>query len=283
MISLDKIGRGLERLTSDLDKDGIKALLKVLLKSLSEYEEEFVKLSDVRSIDGSEGVWLDYLGEIFGVSRGGLMDINYREKIRFTISKNTSNATRNTILSLVKEFTNSVEVYIAEEGVAFATLYLDGDKNISKELYELVQSIKACGTRFIIHSDIFKNSFRLAYEETLPALESLAVTLDGLTFENLFVTLDGVNFEPLFINLGTELTYYPKSLVEGRNSFYYEEPPFLQITLDGINWEPLYLETPLPEKRLRVVTPYLEDYLPDNILPLTWEVWKNSKDALPLV
>lgn len=283
MISLDKIGRGLERLTSDLDKDGIKALLKVLLKSLSEYEEEFVKLSDVRSIDGSEGVWLDYLGEIFGVSRDDLMDIKYREKIRFTISKNTSNATRNTILSLVKEFTNSVEVYITEEGVAFATLYLDGDKNISKELYELVQSIKACGTRFIIHSDIFKNSFRLAYEETLPALESLAVTLDGLTFENLFVTLDGVNFEPLFINLGTELTYYPKSLVEGRNSFYYEEPPFLQITLDGINWEPLYLETPLPEKRLRVVTPYLEDYLPDNILPLTWEVWKNSKDALPLV
>ncbi|HAS2540593.1 TPA: hypothetical protein I6W52_003844, partial [Vibrio cholerae] len=63
MISLDKIGRGLERLTSDLDKDGIKALLMVLLKSLSEYEEEFVKLSDVRSIDGSEGVWLDYLGE----------------------------------------------------------------------------------------------------------------------------------------------------------------------------------------------------------------------------
>lgn len=282
MISLDKVGRGLERLTSELDKDGIKALLKVLLKSLSEYEEEFVKLSNVRSIDDNEGVWLDYLGEIFGVPREGLTDIEYREKIRFTVSKNTSNATRNTILSLVKEFTSSVEVYIAEEGVAFATLYLDGDKNISKELYELVQSIKACGTRFIIHSDIFKNSFRLAYEETLPALESLAVTLDGLTFENLLVTLDGVNFEPLFINLGTELTYYPKSLVDGRNSFYYEEPPFLQITLDGVNWEPLYLDTPLPEKRLRVVTPYLEDYLPDNILPLTWEVWKSSKNALPL-
>lgn len=283
MISLDKVGRGLERLTSELDKDGIKALLKVLLKSLSEYEEEFVKLSNVRSIEDNEGVWLDYLGEIFGVPRDGLTDIEYREKIRFNISKNTSNGTRNTILSLVKEFTNSVEVYIAEEGVAFATLYLDGDKNISKELYELVQVIKACGTRFVIHSDIFKNSFRLAYEETFPALESLAVTLDGLTFGNLFVTLDGVNFEPLFINLGTESTYYPKSLVNGRNSFYYEEPPFLQITLDGINWEPLYLDTPLPEKRLRVVTPYLEDYLPDNILPLTWEVWKSSKDALPLI
>lgn len=282
MENIDKVNRALERLTEELDKDGIRILVESLIEVQSQVSDEFIKLANARSIDESSGVWLDYLGEIFNVPRNGLDDEGYREAIRFKISVNNANGTPNIMIDLIKQFTNSVSVEIRDGGIAYATIQLDGQSQISSELYNLVRSIKPAGTRVILHSDFFKNCFRLAYETSVPDVSALNITLDGVVFENLLVTLDGVNFQPLFITEGQELTYYEKSLYEGRNSFYYEEPPFLMVTLDGVNFEPLVLDTGLPEERLRVVVPYLDEYIPDNILPLTWEVWENSKELLPV-
>lgn len=282
MENINKINRALDRLTDELDKEGIKILLESLIEVQSQVSEEFIKLANARSIDESSGEWLDYIGEIFNVKREGLNDEDYREAIRFKISVNNADGTPNIMIDLIKNFTESLSVEIRDSGIAFATIQLNGQSNISSELYKLLQSIKPVGTRYIIHSDFFNNCFRLAYETSNPSVSALNITLDGVVFENILVTLDGINYEPLFITEGQDLSYYNRSLYDNKNSFYYEDPPFLMVTLDGVNYEPLILNTGLEEERLRVVTPYLEDYIPNNILPLTWEVWENSKKLLPL-
>ncbi|QXN60106.1 hypothetical protein KUA24_39 [Vibrio phage HNL01] len=328
--NIDAVQNGLDKLTSELDKEGIKLLLRTLLEKQFEVQEDFIKLANVRSIDLCEGVWLDYLGEIFNLERHGMSDEDYRNELRFKVAVNSANGTPNIIMNLIKDFTESLSVEIRDSGVAFATLYFDGTKDTSSEVYKLLQSIKPAGTRWIIHSDIFQNAFRLGYEVPSINMEPFAVTLDGFTFENLQITKDGVNFTNLFVNNPTEISYYPPSIgktigeeeeplptldvtsnglnfnplllsitdtleeevnlnvpylddsVPTKNSWHYEDPFFIQITTDGNNFQDITLNTGLEEERLRVVTPYLEDYIPDNILPLTWEVWENSKNALPV-
>lgn len=281
----DHVHVGTQRLSDNLSKEIIKEFLSVYLEEVFEIEEELVDLANQKSIQLAEGIWLDYIGKIVNVKRNGLNDEDYRHELFFKIAVNNADGTPNIIIDLVKTFTESADVEVFESGTAFFTLYFNGQTNTGQEVYNLLERIRPAVVNTVIHSDVFNNAFRLAYEQSLESLENLQVTLDKVLFENLLITLDGVNFEPLFISTGKSSQYETTSLKEGYNSWYYEQPYPLLITRDGVNYEELIL-TPHTYNRwatdvLHVVVPYVDGYIPENEIPLTWEVWSNSMRALP--
>lgn len=281
----DHVEVGTQRLSDNLSKEIIKEFLSVYLAEVFEIEEELVNLANQKSIELAEGVWLDYIGKIVNVRRNGLNDEDYRQELFFKIAVNNADGTPTIIIDLVKTFTESTDVEIFESGTAFFTLYFNGQTNTGKEVYALLEKIRPAAVNTVIHSDVFNNAFRLAYEQRLEGLENLQITLDGTVFENLLITLDGVNFEPLFISLGGDSQYEATSLKEGYNNWYYEQPSPLLITRDGVNYEELIL-TPSPSNNwatdvLHVIVPYVDGYVPENEIPLTWEVWSESVRALP--
>lgn len=276
---------GIQRLSDKLSKEVIQEFLSVYLEEVFEIEEELVELANQKSINLAEGIWLDYIGKIINVKRNGLNDEDYRQELFFKIAVNNADGTPNIIIDLIKTFTESLDVEVFESGTAFFTLYFNGQTNTGKAVYDLLEKIRPSAINTVIHSDVFNNAFRLVYEQDLASFENLQTTLDGTIFENLLITLDGVNFEPLFINTGGQSQYEVTTIKDGYNSWYYEVPQTLLITRDGVNFEELVLTPSAGSKwntnTLRVITPYLEDYIPENQIPLTWEVWQNSMNALP--
>jgi len=285
LIPKNHVEEGVSRLSDNLSREVIKELLSIYLEEVFEIEQSLVEVANQKSINLAEGIWLDYIGKIVGLKRNGLDDEDYRQEIFFKINVNNADGTPNVIIDLIRTFTESADVEVFDSGTAFFTLYFNGQTNTGKELYQLLEKIRPAAVNTVIHSDVFNNAVRLVYEQDFQELENLQVTLDGVVFENLLITLDGVNFEPLFINTQAVQQYEQSTIKEGFNSWYYEVPEPLLITLDGSTWEELIVSPPpvntYATDQLRVVVPYLYSYLPENTLPLTWEVWGTSMKALP--
>lgn len=218
----DVVDIGVERLTHDLqEKENVVKLLTLFLTEVQAIEDMLISLLDIKSITDSYGFSLDLIGKIVGVTRGTLDDEDYRSAIRLQISINTSNGTMDEIIRTVKSYTASTNTFAVDSSVAFTTLYCNGQTNISKNLWGLVDSIKPVGTKWLIHSDFYDNAFRLAYEQSVRESESFQTTVDGVVYENFQTTSDGVNYED-FLTDNESIEYSGTSLVEGRNSFYYE-------------------------------------------------------------
>lgn len=275
----DHVSIGVDRLSYKLKQENVEKLLTIFLEQSQAIEDEFIDLANQKSIDIAEGIWLDYIGKILGVDRNGESDVDYRTSLKFKIGVNNADGTPNIIIDLIQQFTDSVSVRIAESGIAFATLSLNGQSNIGSELWRLLQQIRPVGTRWLIHSDIFDENFLFAYESSTSSSKVFQTTADGLVFENFEVTLDGIDYEPLFTVLESQ-GYYPSSLVQGRNSLYYEEPSPFQVTSNGVDYEDLGLNVPsITTQEFKVVVPYLEEYAPDYSIPrFWWEITEDSKN-----
>jgi hypothetical protein len=273
--TIDHVETGVGRLSYKLQQENVEKLLTLFLEKSQEIEEQFIDLANQKSIDIAEGVWLDYIGKVVGETRKGLSDADYRTELKFHIGINNADGTPNIIIDLIKQFTNSVSVRIAESGVAFATLSLNGDDNTGAELWDLLQQIRPVSTRFIIHHDLFDNAFLLAYEDNISSSEVFQTTDDGVVFENFEVTLDGINYEPLFV-VSESQSFYSRSLVANRNSNYYEAPLEFYVTTDGATFDNLEVDTGGGDENFNVVVPYEEDYIPDNLIPLMWEITEGS-------
>lgn len=110
---------------------------------------------------------MDYLGKIIGESRLGRDDEDYRAALRVRVSINTATGTPDSVIDLVKGYTNSETVRLREGSIAWANLYLDGDINLDRTLYQMVQDIKPAATKWIINTDIEKNALDLVWEEAV--------------------------------------------------------------------------------------------------------------------
>ena len=113
------------------------------------------------------------------------------------------------------------------------------------------------------------NAFLLAWEQKTGDLETFKVSLDGTSYEPFQVSINGVDFEDLF--LGDEgIQLYRSSLVESRNTFYWEEPEVFEVSINGIDYEPLFLDDEAgtyPEFKVVTGVP-----LEKGFVPFTWEI-----------
>ncbi|CAM0046844.1 hypothetical protein VPHK460_0071 [Vibrio phage K460] len=281
--SIDHITDGLSKFTSRLDHEELKTFVSIFLKRYQNIEDSLLVLSNQKSIDLAEGVWLDYIGKLLNIPRGNLNDTAYRLELRKRIVSNNADGTPNKVIQLVKDFTSSVavanpSVMYRQQNKAYAVLIVNSQSNIGKDLYNLVEEIKPAGVDLKLMSDFNDNAFYFIYESEKPAGENFQVTKDGATFDNFQVTFDGVNFEDFRVFDQPEEFYEP-SVKGEQNTFYYEQGSGFQVTKDGGVYEDLHTNNGSGEnKAFKVVTPYNNNYVPSNIRPWLWEVQENSID-----
>jgi len=269
-IKIDQISKGLDRSIYDLKKEDFEKILKVLLKQVQDLEDVNFQILNERSILTAIGAQLDVIGILLVVPREGLEDEPYRKKLLLKIAKNSADGTPNSIIDIVKTYSESGSVEIREGAIAFGNIIITGGNTLDSGLWQLVRDIKPVGTLWNIHSDYNDNAFRPAYETGLTTEEPFQTSNTGIVFENFQVSNDGVNFETLFTRTGTK-TYANNT--EKRAQLFFERLEPFQTSNDGINFENFIVDGS--------VFKVLEgDDLPKNITPFTWEVSKISKSPL---
>ncbi|AUR87568.1 hypothetical protein NVP1101O_157 [Vibrio phage 1.101.O._10N.261.45.C6] len=267
---IDHVVQGSERVITHNNQENFQKMLKIFLEESNELEDTLLLLADCKNIDKMSGVWLDYIGGIVGVPRSGMSDASYREALRLHISINSSEGTPASIISLVRQYTNSDTILLSEGSVAWASLYLNGKTNIGTSLYSLVEDIKPTATKFIIHSDFNDNALLWAYESDSGASENFQVTQDGGTsYSNFKVRLSNGNTEDFFVRISSKIFSKPTT---ARNSFPYEVATPFKVRLPDGSEEDFYTRSSSGESqfKLRLGEKTLEER------PWTWEVTKNS-------
>lgn len=271
--TIDHTTTGVDRLTYKLRQPNIEALLSLFLAKNDELESAIAEIGNIKDIDTATGIWLDYIGKIIGESRNNLDDDDYRIMIKRRISINTADGTPDKIISLIKQFTESTDVKLTESGYAFGTISVKKGENISGELYDLLQEIKPAATRWLIHSDYYDTNFIAAYEEGLFVPE-LFYTVDASEGEDVFqVTSNGGTYNNFYV-VKEDASYYKETVVEDRNTFFYEDAFSFQVTTDGTTYEDFTLSN---GKDFRVVVPYEQEYTPTyGGISLNWEITEGS-------
>lgn len=99
-------------LTQFKDKPNINAFVEVVVEELQQLENALTDLQNVRTLEGSYGVYLDEIGETLKVNRGNYNDNDYKNAIKIAIAKKTSSATAEDILFIVELITGDPEVVL---------------------------------------------------------------------------------------------------------------------------------------------------------------------------
>ena len=270
-IKIDQISKGLDRSIYDLKKEDFEKILRVLLKQVQDIEDTNFQILDERAVYSAIGSQLDVIGTLLLVPREGLEDEPYRKKLLLKISTNSASGTPNSMINIIKAYTESVSVEIREGAIAFGNIIVTGGNTLDSGLWGLVREIKPVGTLWNIHTDYNDNAFRPAYETGDTLEEPFQTSNSGVVFENFQVSNDGINFETLFTRTGTKT--YANNTEERAKLFFESLSPF-QTSNDGINFENFIVDGSV----FRVLDG--EEDLPKNITPFTWEVSEVSKSPL---
>ena len=118
----------LSRVTSQfVGKENIGKLLKIIGEELDELEEVWFELLTDKSLRTAVGKQLDVVGVILNLTRNGMSDEDYRERLRYQIAINASNGTPDELISLTKVLTNVTTVKLEERFPAEVRLTLGGE------------------------------------------------------------------------------------------------------------------------------------------------------------
>lgn len=271
-IKVDQISKGLDRSIYDLKKEDFEKILSVLLKQVQDIEDANFQILNERSIYTAIGAQLDVIGTLLVVPREGLEDEPYRKKLLLKISTNSASGTPNSMINIIKAYSESDSVEIREGDIAFGNIIITGGNTLDSGLWDLVRDIKPVGTLWNIHTDYNDNAFRPAYETGDTLEEPFQTSNSGIVFENFQVSNDGINFDTLFTRTGTK-TYANKT--EDRAQLFFESLSPFQTSNDGINFENFIVDGSV----FRVLVG--GDDLPKNLTPFTWEVSNVSKSPVP--
>lgn len=111
----------------DQDKNNFQKLLKALIDSMQEIDDQNQELIFLRFLDTAQGVQLDGLGEIVGIAREpGQSDESYREDIKFQIQINRSNGTPEEMISILKYLTDAQKIWYYDIFPAYYQMATDG-------------------------------------------------------------------------------------------------------------------------------------------------------------
>lgn len=263
---IDHITSGVSNLTSVFDNsDNVKKLLEVILEPLQEIEKVLIDLSNQKDIDTVEGIWLDYIGEIVGEKRNGRNDEDYRKALLLRVIVNKADGTPDSVYKVVKTYTESDKVRIAEGIMSWGHIIYDGSVNSDSSLYHLIQEVKPVTTNMVIMEDIGGACFLPTWELTLQNLSEFQV-FDGTVSSGLELVLSATETTTLFVNiLGGIQTYDPDTPFE-RSVLEWEEPENFEL----YNGEPLELQVDINTVSDLVVAGVINSITGETLLP--WEV-----------
>lgn len=220
---IDHVERGLERVTSYFkDKEDYLKLLQIFLEELQDVSDQLMNLSYVKDLSTVTGIWLDYLGKIIGESRDGRSDEAYRKALQLRVAINTSDGTAPVMYEIIKTFTESDRVRIAEGILSFGQVIFDGTVNADLSLWALVQEIQPVTVKTIIVQDTENKSAFPAWEITTSLVEVFEV-FDGVVSEPLELVLSDLSPPVQFFvsTTGIEGTYDQDTV--GREVLEWEE------------------------------------------------------------
>ena len=250
---LDHVEQGLDRLTSVFsESEKLKAFLASFLRQLEEVEESLIDLSKQKDLTTITGVWLDYIGYIVGEDRAGRDDEEYRQALQLKIAINKSDGTHPVVMDIVKTYTESDSVRIAEGILSFGQIIFNGEKNADKTLWELVQDIKPVTTNIVIMQDTEDKCFFPAWEDSISGSELFNAVISTGISETLELVLGVGSESELFLNLEGESVVYDPDTV-GRQILEWEDTDNftffdgtdefqLDVQLDTATTETLFME-----------------------------------------
>lgn len=220
---LDVVETGVGRMVWELQtgENHVK-FLTLFLKQLQEVEDTFFQILDAGNIDLAEGVQLDLIGYILGVTRGNLSDEKFRETLKFQVIVNTADSTYESIYNAFFALTESVDIRIIEAGTAFGCLFFSGKKGFTSSSKTLIENVKAAGIRWIVKGDYYSNCLLNAWEKPNASLEPFEVTDDGNTYAQFNVTSDTVVYEPFLVGDSTTTNLVSSTIIGERNIPYWE-------------------------------------------------------------
>lgn len=168
------------------DASNLNKLLEVIVSPFNELKDVFVDIKNLLDIENNSGVQLDLIGEIVVQKRNGLNDADYRKLLRFKIKKNTSKATVEDIVSILKFLTNGTRVVYSDNPPAAYTIYTNG-QTIPPNLRLEIDKISAAGVSVIVYGSVDGSKPIIFYDELNTLIEkNLTDDLgNNITDENL--------------------------------------------------------------------------------------------------
>lgn len=195
------------------DKPNILALVDSLVTEVQKLENTLIELQEVRTLDGSYGVWLDEIGKRNKVSRGNYDDNDYKNAIKLAASKRTSSASVDNILRIVALLTNDIDARIDNNYPYLQELY--------SYLFCLDQSpegIVALGELFPVNSRV-----RIIQINELPLMTgTVGQGIGEGLFNSLLYTKNGIVDDPRFITVGQAIIPPPI-----QTPVFNTSPPFI--------------------------------------------------------
>lgn len=246
---IDHVSQGQDRATSYFqNKENFLKLLEIFLNKTQEVEDAFIELANVKDLDTVTGVWLDYVGSFIGEERDGLDDDSYRAKLQLRIAINTSDGTNSSVRNVVRLYTNSDSVRIAEGIYSYGQILFDGESNAAGYLYDTVEDVTPVGSKLLTAQNTNKQcitpawevstvSVDLFYIETGSGQDTLDLVLSPYSEpSSLYVTTDGGE-----VSVDEDTDSNAVLAWELDDLFLLSSREIFEISLDGVTSEPLYV------------------------------------------
>lgn len=236
------VERGLDRTTSYFSaKENFLRFLAIYLEELQEVSNALADLSNIKDLSSVTGVWLDYIGKIVGEIRSGRSDSNYRKALQLRVAINTSDGTAPVIYEILKTYTESDKIRIAEGILSYGQIILNGTVNVDLSLTELLQEIQPVTTKTLILQDTNNSCFFPAYEWKLTNVELFKVVIGGIPDTLELVLNSTLPPEPFYVSTSEEQgTYDPDTLGaqfwgwEEDEPFYLNTGELFEVVINGV-------------------------------------------------
>lgn len=139
-------------------------------RQTQDLEDAAWQLYDRLDIDTCEGVQLDRIGAIVGLSRSGWGDDLYRILLKAKIGKNVSHGTLEDVISVWRLLAQANKVQVIENYPAQIDLYSDTpiDGAISSFVRNLMQDVVAAGVRVDFLAIIFSSDNAFGFDPDDP-------------------------------------------------------------------------------------------------------------------
>lgn len=121
------------------DKPTFIALITVYARQIQDLENVFVDFAEKQNLAAATGAYLDVIGSVAGIVRGGRDDDAYRASIEIVIAQRADGATVNDIITLVGAHVKTYTKWV----VATLPEFVDSDTAAQKLL--LLNNLVAAG------------------------------------------------------------------------------------------------------------------------------------------
>lgn len=177
----------------------VKGLLTALVTPIQDLEGTFQDLKVDRWLDVAEGVILDRIGNLIGVTRtSNESDTSYRVRIQTQILVNISNGEPESAIQVFKRYTNATTVLYSEGKPASVQLQSEVEietQELINQIYEEIERVVPAGVRVDAICRYSSLSESFAFDGSLPGkgFGSIADSSQGGEFAEVY-RYTGVEF-----------------------------------------------------------------------------------------